>query len=418
MPILKRSKVHYASNKPRNIKYHNQKLILSIFRHRDSISIAEIAGQINLSKTTITKVVNNFEAKGMVLAAGKGNSTDVGGKKPEMFIFDAAYSYVFALTVGINTMAGAIMDLKCRIISQMAVDCPEDTPYHEAVQGMADMIRCLLRDSGLIIDKNHPIVIGCEGIIDADNGIVHYTIHHSWGQNLPLREDLIRALGFPVNLYIDNNLRLAGYVDMITSDTVYDSQAVIVTTHSAGGSILENQQLVHGVHGFIGEIGHMIVEPHSEIRCKCGGFGCFEALVSPETVLSQAYKSYTSYPESFICPRAEKGVLTILDIFEASNNGDRFACMLMDTVIHYFSIVIHNIVLLRDPERIIIQGVYTAAGDYFLRNLRKKVNSLPFYKTERDLPISYTSVSGFNPYLIGAGCYAVDLLLDNNSLYD
>jgi predicted NBD/HSP70 family sugar kinase len=261
-------------------------------------------------------------------------------------------------------------------------------------------------------------VVGCEGIIDAGSGIIHYTMHHKWGQNIPLRDDLARALGFDATIYLDNNLRLAGYADMILDENPYDSQAVIITTISAGGSILENQQLVHGVNGFIGEVGHMIIEPYSKIQCACGGYGCFGTLVSPDTVLAQCGYTYKKFPKSIIFSRARDGSLKITDVFEASNRGDPFACTILDQVIHYFTIVIHNIVLLRDPEKIIIQGIYSGAGDYFLKNLQKKVNSLPFYKMERNLPVTYSSVSGFNPYLIGAGYYAVDILLDFNSLYD
>jgi predicted NBD/HSP70 family sugar kinase/DNA-binding XRE family transcriptional regulator len=413
-----RHHMRITSNKPRNIKYHNQKLILSMFRKKESLSIAEIANRINLSKTTVTKVVNEFEAKGLVLATGKGNSTDVGGKKPEIFAFNAAYSYVIALTINPNTMTGAVMDLKCNFISQRTANCTTNTPYQVAVQDMADMIRGMVNDLGLNINRLHPIVIGCEGIIDADNGIIHYSIHHSWGHNLPLREDLAQALGTPANIYVDNNLRLAGYVDMLISETVYNSQAVLTTTYSAGGSILENQQLVHGANGFVGEFGHMIIEPHSDIRCDCGGYGCFGALVSPNTVLAQAHKQYAQFPQSVLYPKIREGALKITDIFEASNQDDPFACFLIDQVIHYFAIVIQNIVLLRDPEKIIVQGFYTAAGDYFLLNLRKKVNSFPFYKMERNLPIEYSAVSGSNAYLTGAAYYAVDILLDINSIYD
>jgi predicted NBD/HSP70 family sugar kinase len=408
-----------TSNKPRHIKYHNQKLILSMFLGQDVLSIAEIATRINLSKTTVTKVVNNFEKKGLVLAAGKGNSTDVGGKKPEMFAFNASYSYV--MTAGINptNITCAIMDLKCRVIQECTVNCSPKISYGDVVQSLADIIHGLIEATGLKFDKFHPIVIGCEGIIDADNGIIHYPLHHRWGQNLPLCKDLAEALSFPTNIYIDNNLRLSGYADMIMGAASDDSQVVIITTTiSAGGSILENQQLVHGINGFVGEVGHMILEPDSDIRCNCGGRGCFGALVSPDAVLGRAYKRCFAYPGSSIYSKTRDKILKMADIFEAANQKDPFACELMNKVIEYFAIVIHNIVLLRDPAKIIIHGIYTAAGDYFLKNLRKKVNSLPFYKMKRDLPISYTSVSKLNSYLVGAGIYGVNVLLDINSLYD
>jgi predicted NBD/HSP70 family sugar kinase len=389
-----------------------------MFRRKDILSIAEIADRIKLSKTSVTKVVNDFGKKGLVVAAGKGNSTDVGGKKPELFAFNAAYSCVIALTIGIDFITGAVMDLKCSFINHRSVKCAANTSYKTAVRNMAGMIHRLIRDSGLKIDVLNPIVIGCEGVIDAYNGIIRYTIHHKWGQNLPLREDLVRALGFPVNIYVDNNFRLAGYIDTIGNGDTYDSQAVIITSNSAGGTILENQQLIHGSSGFVGEFGHIIVEPDSDIKCDCGGYGCFGILVSPGILLARAAKLCGTYPESLMYSKTREGTLTIADIFAASNQNDPFACALMDQVIRYFAIVIHNIVLLRDPERVIIQGIYAAAGEYFLKKLQEKVNTLPYYKMKRNLPIIYSSVSGINPALIGAGYYAVDLLLDTNSLYD
>ncbi|MDR3138387.1 MAG: ROK family protein [Treponema sp.] len=417
MPLSPRY-MRNTSNKPRNIKYHNQKLILSMFRQKDILSITEIANQINLSKTTVTKVVNAFEAKGMVLATGKGSSTDTGGKKPELFAFNPSFSWVIVLTVSLKVITGALMDLKCNVITKQSAPCAPSLPYKEAVQVMADLICSLTKGSELVLDKLHPVVIGCEGIIDANNGLIHYTIHHQWGQNLPLRDDLANALPFPADIHVDNNLRLAGYADMILNEHVYDSQVVISSTSYAGGSIMEHRQLIHGINGFVGEFGHMIVEPFSDVQCHCGGYGCFEAMVSPDTVLARAYRIFDDYPQSVLYQKARVHNLTMADIFDASNEGDPFACALIDQVVRYFTVVIHNVILLRDTAKIIIQGNYTAAGDYFLNKLRTAVNTLPFYKMKRDLPIGYSGVSPVNSYLVGAAYYGVNILLEIDSLYD
>ncbi|MDR1315923.1 MAG: ROK family transcriptional regulator [Spirochaetales bacterium] len=412
-------KLQRTSNKPKNIKYHNQKLILSMFRKAENLSIPDIADKINLSKTTVTKVVNDFAAKGLVKTSGKGSSTDVGGKKPELFAFNASFLHVITLSLGIKTLSCAVMDLKCHAISSRSVDCDIQVSYKKAIRRMADIIHAMMKEAGLSGREVHSIVLGCEGIIDATSGVIRYTVHHAWGTNLPVREDLARALAFPATIYVNNNSRLAGYYQALLNADLYEPVAVITSSfHSIGGSILENQQPMHGANGFIGEIGHMIIEPYSEIKCHCGGYGCFESLVSPQTVLAQAGKLYTDYPRSCLYRKAKEGALTITDVFEASNQQDPLACILLDKVIRYFSILIHNIVLLRDPSRIVIQGVYSSAGDYFLEQLRRQVNSLPFYKVERDLPIVYAPASALNVYLIGAGYYAVDVFLDTNSLYD
>lgn len=70
--IVQRHGPRRKSSKPRNIKYNNQKLVLSLFRYAGKISVSEIASQANLSKTTITKIVSDFLEKGLIISAGKG----------------------------------------------------------------------------------------------------------------------------------------------------------------------------------------------------------------------------------------------------------------------------------------------------------------------------------------------------------
>ena len=91
MPNFKAVSPSQTGNKPKNIKSNNQKIVLSLLRSSDALSLSEIAAQVNLSKTTITKIVNALMEKGLVHSIGKGSSTEEGGKRPELFAFCADY---------------------------------------------------------------------------------------------------------------------------------------------------------------------------------------------------------------------------------------------------------------------------------------------------------------------------------------
>ncbi len=407
-----------TSNKPVNIKYHNQKLILSIFRQTGTLSIAEIAAKTDLSKTSVAKILNEFEKKGLILAVGKGASTDVGGKKPERFAFNPTHSSVIALAVTHNKIIGALSDLKCNLSHQREVECDTRADYREAVGKLAQMVLDLLRDANLGPESLCSIALGCEGVIDADSNVIHYTLYHSWDRNLRIGEDIARLLPFPARIRVDNNVRLGGYAHLILNSDEYGTIVVISSQHYAGGCIIEAKQLVHGENGLVGEFGHMILEPHSDVLCHCGCKGCFGALIAPETVLAEARARALRHPGSALAPKARDGTLSMDDIFAASNRGDEFARGLMDRSVGYFVQLIHNITVLRDPVKVIIQGLYSTAGDYFLNAVRERVDSLPFYKMERSLPISYTPLTVWNAYLVGAVYFAVDEFLDSNSLYD
>ena len=405
-------------NQPKKVKHHNQKLILSMLRQNETLYIADISKNAKLSKTTIAKMINEFEEKELIIAAGKGTSSDMGGKKPERFTLNPHYSHVVAMAILNDRIIGALADLKCNLLHQRNVECDIDVGYEQAVEKMAQMVLALMEDAKLESNSLCRIIIGCEGVVDAAKNAVHYTVYHLWGRNLPICEDLAKRLPFPCEIRVNNNVRLAGYAQLILNPGQYGTIVVISSSYSAGGCIIESRQLIHGPNGFVGEFGHMILDPHSKVKCSCGSCGCFGALASPNEMMAAAHEKHADYPQSVIQAKARDNSLSIEDVFKASNAGDPFACMLIDRVVPYFAMLIHNIVILRDPVKVIIQGTYSAAGNYFIKTLRQKVASFPFYKMERNLPIEYSTITAFNPFLVGAAYFAVDEFLNSNEIYD
>ena len=64
--------------KPKNIKHHNLRYILSIVKRRGVCTASEISGESNLSMTTIVKTLDSLKQAGIVKSAGKGKSTSEG----------------------------------------------------------------------------------------------------------------------------------------------------------------------------------------------------------------------------------------------------------------------------------------------------------------------------------------------------
>lgn len=409
-----------TGNKPKNIKSNNQKIVLSLLRSSDALSLSEIAAQVNLSKTTITKIVNALMEKGLVHSIGKGSSTEEGGKRPELFAFCADYKYIVVLELGGHSIRGALVNMSCKTKAEHQYFFSSSASYEESISATVTVIRELLKEGGIAWKNLCGIAIGCGGIVDSQNGILRFAMHNSWGSNLPIVEDLKKKIEADIPIYVDNSCRFFGYAEI--NDSCNQNQAgscvTIYTSGSTGGSLLLNHNMLHGNNGFIGEFGHIIVDPTSRIQCSCGGYGCFETMVSTKTLIENAYHNYKSYPDSLLYQKCADGTLKLQDIFDASNKGDPFSCDLINDIAKYFSILIHNIILLHDPQNVIIQGPYTQAGDYFINTLRRKMDAFPFYKIKRHLNISYSSMDPVTALFYGASLYAVDTFFKNEKLYD
>jgi predicted NBD/HSP70 family sugar kinase len=176
-------------------------------------------------------------------------------------------------------------------------------------------------------------------------------------------------------------------------------------------------EIKRGVHYLAGEIGHMIINPSDDIACSCGGRGCFEVLVSTHRVLEKAQMMKTNYPDSAVFSDTGGDTPQIVTIFEAANSGDTLARLLLDDVIKWFTIGISNIILMYDPEIVIIQGVYSQAGPYFLNNLRSGVNTCSLIRIRKNVEIQYSNL-GKNRGVLGGGAFIVSEYFNNRDIYE
>lgn len=408
------------SSKPRNIKYNNQKLVLSLFRYADKLSVSEISERVGLSKTTITKIIGDLLRKNLILSAGKGDSTEEGGKKPELFTFNPTYQYIVMVNLPSKQVRVHIMDLKSHLVFQYSqnVHIP-DSDYNSCIQCAAEGIVTAIQKFGIDGQQLCGIILCGDGIVDSTHGVIRYSVHHHWPRNLPVLKDFSSLLPFSVPVYIENGGALTGYADLLDPEnqSIRSMIHLSVGQHS-GGCVIKDHELQNGCHGFMSEFGHVIVDPHSSLSCICGAQGCFEVMVSPSVVLQRTGDLLAEYPDSPIAAAAKAGKLTMEELFSAANEGEPCACQSMDQVIRWFTVLIRSMIIFHDPQKIIIQGVYQNAGPYFLENLRKAVVSTPLFRTGADLLIDYASFQSNEALIIGASYYVCCKFLDNNQLYD
>src|SRR5512133_2297979 len=94
-------------------KQHNRDLVLrTIFAH-DSISRAEVARVTNLTRTTVSDVVNGLLAEGLVEEVGRGES--IGGKTPILLSIVADSRYLIGLHLAQDKFIGAVVNLRGEI---------------------------------------------------------------------------------------------------------------------------------------------------------------------------------------------------------------------------------------------------------------------------------------------------------------
>lgn len=400
--------------KQKTLKRNNRRVVYSYMRDHGPLSIAELAKAVNLSRNTIVKTIEHYEKDGFFQNIGKGESTDEGGKRPVLYQFNPLARVACGVEITEDKISVVLTDLTSKIIEMKKEKYSWNTPLEKVLLRVKDIYSDLLQENSIEESKIIGIGFGFHGIVNFTSGTLLTSPHNPvWGENVNLAEK-VRGVFPGILVYVDNKIRFQAYAELIHGNwgTWKD---IIVMDAGAGaitGVIMQNS-LRRGHHSLAGHIGHMVVNPMDEEICKCGGRGCFEVLISTRRLLKRAREGYSEHRDSILFRNTSEShtaeiidTLSEQDVFAAADKGDTFARELLDEVIRWFALGLHNIALMYDPDIIVFQGKYGKGGDYFLSEIRKRVSEISLLKVKQPLQIEYSKISE-HPGAQGAAAYVV-----------
>lgn len=208
------------------------------------------------------------------------------------------------------------------------------------------------------------IGIGVPGAVDLKKGIIYEAVNLGWEDNLPVVQALGELTGLPVAIDNDANCAALGEMWKGAGQGAKDLLCVTLGT-GVGGGVIVNKQIVHGVKGAAGEIGHITVIPENGSPCNCGKTGCLETVASATGISRIAtenlhtYKNDSRMKDIF----AKQGRLSAKDVFDCANENDQLAKKIVDQVAFYLGLTLANIGNSLNPEKIVIGGGVSKAGD-------------------------------------------------------
>jgi glucokinase len=173
-----------------------------------------------------------------------------------------------------------------------------------------------------------------------------------------------------------------------------------------GSGIITHGELMPGAQSLSGEIGHMTVNPIDGPLCICGNKGCFEAMVSARRLRAMIRDARSRGVGSLLFTNGMTDDVSIDAVCELADRGDAFCTELIDDVARWFIIGLGNIIMVNDPELIIIQGLYVKAGMSFLGRLREGINHIGLPDVEKKVRIEYSTL-GEERGVIGGAAFAL-----------
>lgn len=222
----------------------------------------------------------------------------------------------------------------------------------------------------------HAVGIGAPGRVDMANGITLFlpNLPTNW-IDVPLAARLQALLELRVALLNDARALTLGEF-LFGAGRGATTMACFTLGTGIGGGLVVDRKLYLAGGGSAGEIGHQVVA-RDGLPCTCGGRGCLEVYASGPALTAQGVRAVLMKQPTRLADMVKSDLnrISVATMIEAAAQGDLVMRELFRQAGEYIGIAAANVVVALSPEKIVLGGGVSQAGEWLFNPLRETVRS-------------------------------------------
>ncbi|GIN60475.1 glucokinase [Robertmurraya siralis] len=317
--------------------------------------------------------------------------------------------WVAGVDLGGTSIKIAFIDTLGTIISKWQIPTDNREKGKNITIDIARTIEEKLTELGQSKEILEGIGMGAPGPVDYVNGILYNTVNLAWEDHYPLRDKLEKELSLPV--YIENDANCAALGEMWKGAGAGAKDLVCVTLGTGvGGGIITNGEIVQGVSGSAGEIGHITSVSRNGAPCNCGKKGCLETVASATGIVRLATEKLEKERDNegkLMKIFKANGKIAAKDVFDCGREGDELSLEVVEEVAYHLGLALANLGNTLNPEKIVIGGGVSKAGNILLDRVQAYFNEFAFSRVKESTTISIATLEN-DAGILGAGWLVVN----------
>lgn len=219
------------------------------------------------------------------------------------------------------------------------------------------------------------IGMGAPGPVDPSTGTLYDPPNLPGWEAISLTDRVEDEFDLPAFIGNDANVAALGEHRFGAGQGVDNLLYVTVST-GIGGGIISGGRLLVGARGFAGEVGHQTLDPDADgPMCGCGQPGHLEAFASGPAIARDARQAIRDGGQSAMTGLAGSvEAITAETVAHAAARGDALALQILRRAAFYIGLGLTNLIHVIEPQRILIGGGVSQAGDLLFEPIRETVN--------------------------------------------
>ena len=337
------------------LKQNNYNLIKKYIYRNSPISRVEIAQQLGLTTATITGMVNPMISSGLLReTVAQAEEAKSAGRPRMMLEFVPEAHYICGVDVGVYRTNYCLTDIRGNVVAVRHTDQPLGE-YRVTLECLAQQIPDFLTDAGIPTNKVLGVGICLPGMIDGSVDKIYDIFYEGWTEH-NLCAELGQRLGLKVE--VENNVR-ARAISAELFDRIVKAEpfAYFFVSFGIACQMIIDGKVLYGQSAAAGEIGHTVVQRNGPVCPTCGNRGCLEALTGERAILQQCRDiMVTDTPTVLRGLCQDPALLTMDQVLEAQELGDKAVSNVIEDAIEYLGIALANTINLISPRAVVLEG--------------------------------------------------------------
>jgi len=375
------SSVNAGRPGPRAAATSSRSAILDVIRAAGTISRVELTRATGLTAATISTVVRRLLDEGLVVEAGRAEST---GGKPRMLLqLDPAARFAVGVHLDHAGITYVIANLGGQVVARWRRPGAGSDDPRDVVAGIAAEISATVDRVGVDPARLLGVGVVSPGPLATSTGMtLAPPVMRHWA-DFPLADALEDAVGVPVLL--DNDATASALGEYWSGGVPTGAVcAALYMGSGVGAGIIVDGTVYRGRSSNAGEVGHVCVDVDGPV-CWCGSRGCVEAVAGPAAVVARAVEAGVELPGRSVTE-------DFAALARAAARGDEVPVRLLAQSARYLAAAAQALANVLDLDLVVLTGAsFAHAGSLYLPIVQERLTEAFFARATHDVRVTISS---------------------------
>lgn len=331
-----------------DIRRLNAVSILQVLQSKGACSRANVATELGLTRATVSNIVAELLASGLVLETEYTTGTT--GRPGLLVTLNPNAGAMIAVDMDLDRITVAVSNFGRESIWRGEVPVVTGAAVKETMErafSLANQALDICSEQGL---DCLGICVGLAGMVIRDEGELAYGPISGW-EHVPIKEDWEKR--FRVPIFVENEAHLGAFGAHHFGEGS-GAQNLIYLSLGVGlaAGIFVDGVLMRGANGFAGQVGHNHFVDNG-VKCACGKQGCWVTEIGAEAAIRKFAEVGVSIPSNL-----DQGVDWVDWVADRAENGDEAVLKVIEEIGKNVGLGIAPLVQTFNPTVVIVGGRY------------------------------------------------------------